>query len=80
MTDPAPVLVVGAGPVGIALACELLVGGVSVRLVDALPGPSPLSKAIAVHARTLEHLDRHGVADTLVELGVRAMQMTLVDR
>lgn len=75
----APVLVVGAGPVGLVLACELARRGVDVRVVDKLPEPSPLSKAIAVHARTLEHLDRLGVAEALVPLGVKTTGMTLVE-
>jgi 2-polyprenyl-6-methoxyphenol hydroxylase-like FAD-dependent oxidoreductase len=74
-----PVLIAGAGPVGLVLACELRRAGVRIRLVDKLSEPSPLSKAIAVHARTLEHLDRLGVAERLVGLGVKATAMRLVE-
>lgn len=53
-----PVLVVGAGPVGLFLACELRRHGVSrVRIVDRKLAPPPYSKALAVHARTMEILD-----------------------
>ena len=58
-----PILVVGAGPVGLTLAGELRRGEVPVRIVDRLPEPSRLSKAVAVHARTLELLAADGLAD-----------------
>ncbi len=50
------VLVVGAGPTGMMLAGELLRHGVSVRVVDAAAAPATLSKAVGVHARSLEIL------------------------
>ncbi|HKN99302.1 MAG TPA: FAD-dependent monooxygenase, partial [Pseudonocardiaceae bacterium] len=40
-TDHAGVLVVGAGPVGLVLAADLVRQGVPVRVVDAAPGDSP---------------------------------------
>jgi 2-polyprenyl-6-methoxyphenol hydroxylase-like FAD-dependent oxidoreductase len=59
------VLVVGAGPVGLTAACELVRQGARVRLVDALPEPTTQSRAVIVHARTQEHLAAMGVLDTL---------------
>jgi len=44
------VLVVGAGPTGLALACGLLEGGGQVRIVDAAPGPAGSPVAIALAA------------------------------
>ncbi|MFD0567781.1 FAD-dependent monooxygenase [Kitasatospora saccharophila] len=58
--DRRPVLVVGAGPVGLTAAAELRRRGVPVRCVDRAQGPSPLSKALAVWPRTLEVLRRLG--------------------
>ncbi|HEX5725314.1 MAG TPA: FAD-dependent monooxygenase [Longimicrobiaceae bacterium] len=65
------VLVVGAGPTGLFLAIWLAAAGVRVRIVDRLPGISPTSRALAVHARTLELYDTFGFAGRLVEQGHR---------
>jgi 2-polyprenyl-6-methoxyphenol hydroxylase-like FAD-dependent oxidoreductase len=65
------VLVVGAGPVGLLLACELARHGGAVRVVDKLPGPTDESRAIVVHARSLEMLERVGVVEEVVATGVR---------
>ena len=65
-----PVFVIGAGPVGVTTAIELARRGVSVRVIDAGLGPSTTSKAIGIHARTLEALQRTGVSDRLVDLGL----------
>jgi 2-polyprenyl-6-methoxyphenol hydroxylase-like FAD-dependent oxidoreductase len=65
----ARVLVVGAGPVGLTMGCELQRRGVDVRVIDAAPEPTDKSKAIGVHARTLEALDSMGVARRFVAAG-----------
>jgi 2-polyprenyl-6-methoxyphenol hydroxylase-like FAD-dependent oxidoreductase len=65
----ASVLVVGAGPVGLTLACELQLRDVAVRIIDAAPAPTDKSKAIGVHARTLEALDTMGIAARFVAAG-----------
>lgn len=49
-----PVLIVGSGAAGTMLALELARHGVAARVVDRLPGPSKFSRAVTVHARTLE--------------------------
>ncbi|GIG36706.1 FAD-dependent oxidoreductase [Cellulomonas pakistanensis] len=72
----APVLVVGAGPVGLTAACELARQGARVRLVDAAPEPTTQSRAVTVHARTQEHLAAMGVLD---ELAARAVAITAVE-
>ncbi|MCZ2528245.1 FAD-dependent monooxygenase, partial [Streptomyces sp. HB2AG] len=57
------VLVVGAGPTGLTAACEALRHGLTVRIVDRRHGRSAFSRALVLHARTLEVLDTTGVAD-----------------
>lgn len=77
--DPS-VLVVGAGPVGLTLACELLRHGVPCRVVDLADGPSLWSKAAVVHARTLEVFEAMGVADEALARGRRVHGIGLFDR
>ncbi|HEY0727926.1 MAG TPA: FAD-dependent monooxygenase, partial [Pyrinomonadaceae bacterium] len=48
------VLIVGAGPTGLALAGQLIRYGVDFVIVDQKEGTTPFSKAIGVQARTLE--------------------------
>src|SRR2546423_1797597 len=61
------VLVVGAGPTGLLLAGELAQAGVIPTLVERRDQESNLTRAFAVHARTLELLDARGCAEPLVE-------------
>lgn len=73
--DPRTVLdvvVVGAGPTGLLLAGDLAATGLSVTLVERRPRTAAnLTRAFAVHARTLELLDARGLADPLVTTGRR---------
>lgn len=64
------VVVVGAGPTGLMLACELAMRGVSVCLVERRAETPNITRAFAVHARTLELLDCRGMADELLPCGV----------
>jgi hypothetical protein len=48
------VLVVGAGPMGLMLACQLARRGAQVQVIDRHAGPGEQTRAIAVQARTLE--------------------------
>ena len=57
------VLVVGAGPVGLTLANELRRHGAKVVIVDKAPGIREVSKAMILHVRTQEALDKVGVAE-----------------
>jgi 2-polyprenyl-6-methoxyphenol hydroxylase-like FAD-dependent oxidoreductase len=66
----ADVLVVGAGPVGLVLACELARRGTSIRLIDKLTSPTDESRAIVVHARSLEMMERIGTVDALTQSGI----------
>ncbi len=76
-TTSPDVLVVGAGPVGLVAAAELARHGVAVRIVDKLPQPTKESRAIAVHARSLEMLARMGAVEELIATGVKAGAMEL---
>ncbi|MFN8608284.1 MAG: FAD-dependent monooxygenase [Vulcanimicrobiota bacterium] len=67
--DIKPILIAGAGPVGLTLACELVRHGLPVRIVDRNPAPSEKSKALVVWPRTLELLEKTGLAHSFVENG-----------
>jgi hypothetical protein len=60
-----PVLIVGAGPAGLSLAIELGLRGVPCVLVDQGDGRVEFPTANLLNARTVEHLRRWGIADTL---------------
>jgi len=66
------VLIVGAGPTGLALALSLATAGVPIRLIDSKPAPATNSRAIGIQARTLELLDLFGLGESFVSLGLRA--------
>ena len=70
------VVVVGAGPTGLTLACGLLLHGLSVRVVDRAAGPATTSRANFLHARGSEVLDRIGGLGTLPKESLRAMRIT----
>lgn len=74
--DTVDVLVVGAGPTGLTLACGLLLHGVSVRVIDRASGPAVTSRANFLHARGSEVLDRVGALGTLPDESLRAMRIT----
>jgi 2-polyprenyl-6-methoxyphenol hydroxylase-like FAD-dependent oxidoreductase len=63
------VLIVGAGPTGLALACQLIRYGVDFVIVDDKETTTPHSKAIGVQARTLEIYEQIGLADKLIAAG-----------
>lgn len=60
------VLVVGAGPVGLTMACELARHGVACRIVNENPGPTDQSRALGIQARTLEVFEDVGVVDEVL--------------
>ncbi|WP_078911624.1 FAD-dependent monooxygenase [Streptomyces sp. NRRL WC-3742] len=72
-----PIIVVGAGPVGLTCALELARRGVPVRIVDRLAEPTTESRAIMVHARSLEMFERLGLVDELIRNGVRTTAMEM---
>lgn len=65
------VLIVGAGPTGLTAALELARRGITFRLIEKSAQRSPYSKALALHARTLEILELQSakLADACVREG-----------
>ena len=74
MTD---VLVVGAGPTGLALAVTLRQFGVRVRIIDRAAKATTVSKALAVWSASLEALQGMGAAEAFVAEGVRLRALSL---
>ena len=66
------ILIVGAGPTGLVLALGLARRGVPVRIIDSKKGPTEESRAMGLHARTLEFYRQLGFGDEVVERGVAA--------
>ncbi|MFI6466195.1 FAD-dependent monooxygenase [Streptomyces sp. NPDC050538] len=77
MTAPLDVLIVGAGPTGLALAAQLSVYGTTFRIVDRSVDRAHESRALAIQPRTLEALAGFGVTDELVIRGNPAMQLRM---
>lgn len=73
------VLIVGAGPTGLALAGQLIRYGVDFVIVDQKEGTTPYSKAIGVQARTLEIYQQIDLADRLIELGAITKGVRLLE-
>ena len=70
------VLVIGGGPTGLVMAAELAARGVSCRIVDKVPTRSRYTRALVVQARSLELMQKMGVADELVARGRRTLKAT----
>lgn len=60
-------LIVGAGPTGLSLAIRLRQLGVDCLVIDRAEQPSLWSRALGIHARTLEIFHALGVLDALVK-------------
>lgn len=71
MQNDVPVVIVGAGPTGVMLAIELARRGVEVRVLDRQPARPQQTRAIGIHARTLEVFHQLGMIEEFVELGHR---------
>ena len=74
---PAPVLIVGAGPTGLALALGLARSGVRCIVLEQKAQLDPHSRATVILPRTLEILAQWGVIDRFVEAGNRVSHIRL---
>jgi 2-polyprenyl-6-methoxyphenol hydroxylase-like FAD-dependent oxidoreductase len=74
------VLIVGAGPTGLALAATLKRAGVTPIVVEKLSSGNNTSRAAVIHAHTLEVLDSLGVSARLGEEGLKLARFSIRDR
>ncbi len=74
-----PVLIAGAGPVGLTMAIELTRYGVPVRIIDKTSSRTDKSKALVVWPRTLELLEPSGSSREMLKAGLKTHGASLYD-
>lgn len=77
MSDQLPVLIVGAGPTGLTMACELARHGVRFRIIDKKSMPTEASNATWIQPRTIELLTQMNIADRFLKIGHPCNAITL---
>lgn len=71
MVQHPSVLIAGAGPSGLMMACELARYGVSCRIIDRKKGRTQTTNAAGIHTRTLEIFHHIGIVDRFLKAGQR---------
>ena len=79
-TAETDVLIVGAGPTGMTLACELLRRGIQCCLIDRLNEPVETSRAFDIQSRTLEVFEAMGMVEKALEVGMHAKEARVYER
>lgn len=77
MRSEPDVLIAGAGPTGLTLACGLLANGVAVRVVDKAVEPARTSRALGLQPRGIEVLQRLGALNGLPERALQVAQIVV---
>ena len=73
------VIIIGAGPTGLSLACQLIRYGAGFVILDKNQGVTPYSKALGVHARTLEIYDQLDLAQEAIGRGAIAGKVRMLE-
>jgi len=71
------VLIAGAGPAGLMMACQLAMHNISFRIIDKKASPEIHSGALIVHAPTLEILQQMGIAEKAIARGIIAKSINI---
>ncbi len=80
MISKSPVILVcGAGPTGLTLACALAERGLEVRIIEENPNPVKETRALGIQARTLEIFERLGVIEPFLQRGLRVNGLNIYD-
>ncbi|PSL44272.1 2-polyprenyl-6-methoxyphenol hydroxylase-like FAD-dependent oxidoreductase [Chitinophaga niastensis] len=69
MQESTAVLIVGAGPTGLMAACQLARLGIKFRIIDKNKEPTTQSRALAIHAASMEIFSQMGISDEFIALG-----------
>ncbi|HXS37331.1 MAG TPA: FAD-dependent monooxygenase [Flavipsychrobacter sp.] len=72
------VLIIGAGPTGLLLACQLIVHNIPFRIIDKTADHTTQSRAIVIHARSMEMFDQLGIADEIVRQGKQTIGVGMI--
>jgi 3-(3-hydroxy-phenyl)propionate hydroxylase len=75
-----PIIIAGAGPVGITLADKLSFHGIPVIVLEKSDAPNKEWRASTFHAGTLELLEETGVTEELIARGLKAEKVQYRDR
>ena len=78
-THKTEVMIVGAGPTGLSLGCQLARYGVDFLIVEKRESVTPYSKALGVHARTLEIYEQIDLARTAIAQGTIAGKVRMLE-
>ena len=65
------VIIIGGGPTGLMLAGELRLHEVNVLVVEKESEPTPVVRALGMHARTIEIMDQRGLLERFLALGTQ---------
>lgn len=74
---PLDVLIIGAGPAGLMMACQLALHNISFRIIDKRAAVPVYSGALIVHARTMEILGQMGIAEKALKAGIAASTINI---
>ena len=71
------VIIVGAGPAGLMLACQLSLFNIQFRIIDKKQAPSNHSGALIIHAKTLELFQQMGLAARVLNAGTKVNALSV---
>lgn len=72
------VLIVGAGPTGLMMGVQLARRGIACRVIDKNKDRAQESRALVLHARSLEIMQSLGLADQFLAAGLQAVDLTIL--
>lgn len=71
-------LIIGAGPSGLMMACQLALRNIPFRIIDKKDHPTIYSGALIIQARSIEIFHQMGIAQTAIQKGIIANEINIV--